>query len=118
MIEMSIWLPTVCDQDQPSQVAGIAAAHLALGRTQSVLVVQPPPANVALDHELVERAVVAALEQAGRERGGVRGGEVTPYLMAAVSRETGGKTLQTNLALLEANARLAAEIATELAAGS
>jgi pseudouridine-5'-phosphate glycosidase len=100
------------------QVARIAAAHFALGRTQSVLVVQPPPANVALDHELVERAVVAALEQAGREADGVRGGEVTPYLLAAVSRATGGKTLQTNLALLEANARLAAEIAKALAAGS
>jgi len=104
--------------ETPQQIAGIAAAHFALGRTQSVLVVQPPPANVALDHDLVERAVQAALEQAGRERDGVRGGEVTPYLLAAVSRETAGKALQTNLALLEANARLAAEIAKVLAAGS
>ena len=108
---------TVSVQTAP-QVAGIAAAHFALGRIQSVLVVQPPPANVALDHDRVERAVQAALEAAGRERDGVRGGEVTPYLLAAVARETAGKTLQTNLALLEANARLAAEIATELAAGS
>ena len=34
-----------------------------------------------------------------------------PYLLAAVSRETGGKSLAANLALLESNARLAAEIA-------
>lgn len=93
----------------PSEAAAIATAHFALGRTQSVLVVQPPPAEVALDGELVERAVTAALERAGSE--GVRGSEVTPYLLDAVSRETGGRTLQTNLGLLEANARQAASIA-------
>jgi pseudouridine-5'-phosphate glycosidase len=101
--------------DSAAQVADIAAAHFAMGRTQTVLVVQPPPANVALEREVVERAVKAALERAGRE--GVRGGDVTPYLLTAVSQETGGKTLQANLALLEANARLAAEIAGALSDG-
>ena len=98
--------------EQPAEVARIAAAHFALGRLQSVLVVQPPPPTVALDGRLVEGAVKKALERA--QRAGVRGGEVTPYLLAEVSRETAGKSLETNLALLEANARLAAEIAVEL----
>lgn len=105
---------TVC-VDGAAAVARIAAAHFALGRMQSVLVVQPPPANVALDGELVERAVETALERASRE--GVRGGDVTPYLLSAVSRETGGKTLAANLGLLEANARLAGEIAVSMADG-
>lgn len=94
------------------EVAGVAAAHFALGRMQSVLVVQPPPANVALDDQLVEDAVHKALARAGQE--GVRGGDVTPYLLAAVSRETGGRTLETNLGLLELNAGLAGEIAMAL----
>lgn len=98
--------------DRAEQVARIAAAHFGLGRMQAVLVVQPPPANVALDAEVVDRAVRTALKRAGRE--GVRGGEVTPYLLAAVSRETGGKTVDANLGLLEANARLAGEIAVEM----
>ena len=89
-----------------------AAAHFALGRKQSVLVVQPPPPTVALDGELVERAVTTALQRASRE--GVRGAAVTPYLLDAVSKETDGQSLITNLALLEANARLAAEIAVAL----
>jgi pseudouridylate synthase len=97
-----------------SEVAAIAAAHFGLGRTQSVLVVQPPPANVALDAGQVERAVEVALQRAGRD--GVRGGAVTPYLLAAVAKETGGRTLDVNLALLEANARLAGQIAAELSA--
>ncbi|HEU4994364.1 MAG TPA: pseudouridine-5'-phosphate glycosidase [Gemmatimonadaceae bacterium] len=91
------------------EVAEIATAHFGLGRAQAVLVVQPPPAEVALDAELVERAVQAALQRAASEN--VRGSDVTPYVLAAVSQETGGRTLQTNLGLLEANARQAASIA-------
>jgi pseudouridylate synthase len=98
--------------NRADEVARIAAAHFGLGRTQSVLVVQPPPANVALDAEVVERAVQAALASAGRD--GVRGGDVTPYLLEAVSRETSGRTLDTNLGLLESNSRLAAEIAVAM----
>jgi pseudouridine-5'-phosphate glycosidase len=80
-----------------------------------VLVVQPPPADVALDAEQVERAVQRALQNA--QKAGVRGAEVTPYLLAEVSRETRGGTLAANLGLLEANARLAAEIAVALGSG-
>jgi len=78
-----------------------------------VLVVQPPPAEAALDHHLVESAVAHALESA--RAAGVRGAAVTPFLLAAVERETGGRSLTANLALLEANAALAAEIALALA---
>jgi pseudouridine-5'-phosphate glycosidase len=102
--------------NEASDAARIAAAHFGLGRTQAVLVVQPPPTEAALDAEVVERAVEAALARAEQE--GVRGGKVTPYLLAEVSRQTDGKSLQTNLALLEANAGLAAEIAVILATRS
>ncbi len=50
--------------------------------------------------------------------GGVRGAAVTPALLAAVERATGGRSLVANLALLEANAALAADIAVALAASS
>jgi pseudouridine-5'-phosphate glycosidase len=98
--------------DGPREAARIAAAHFAFARMQAVLVVQPPPAKVALDAALVESAVQMALSRADRD--GVKGAAVTPYLLEAVSRETGGRTLETNLSLLEANARLAAEIAKHL----
>ena len=60
----------------------------ALGRSQAILVVQPPPAGVALARDPVDAAVVTALED-GR-RSGIRGVAVTPYLLAAVERSTGG----------------------------
>ena len=93
--------------DTPEEVGRMARAHFALGRRQSVLVVQPPPADVALDAELVERAVETAVHRAGEEN--VRGAAVTPFLLDAVARGTGGRTLETNLALLAANARLAGD---------
>jgi pseudouridine-5'-phosphate glycosidase len=63
---------------------------------------------------MVEEAVAMALQAA--RASGVRGGAVTPFLLAAVERVTGGRSLAANVALLEANAGLAAEVAAELAA--
>ena len=89
-------------------------AHRALGRPGGMLVVQPPPAATALPAELVDRAVETALGEARFD--GVRGAAATPYLLAAVERATGGRSLGANLALLEANARLAGELAVAVAA--
>jgi len=94
------------------EIARIHRASRELGRSQAILVVQPPPAELALPADLVDRAVVTALEEA--RRSGISGAAVTPFLLAAVERATGGRSLETNLGLLEANARLAGEIAREL----
>jgi pseudouridine-5'-phosphate glycosidase len=99
--------------DAAKQVADAYRAQRALGRTQALLVVQPPPASHALPRSVVDEAVTEALERARRD--GVRGGAVTPYLLAEVERVTAGRSLGANLALLGANATLAAEVATELA---
>ncbi|GAC1478447.1 MAG: pseudouridine-5'-phosphate glycosidase [Gemmatimonadaceae bacterium] len=95
------------------EIAAALIAQRRLGQSSALLVVQPPPSETALDAGVIERAVVAALARADRE--GVRGRAVTPYLLAEVERETGGASLASNLALLESNARLAAEIAVALA---
>jgi pseudouridine-5'-phosphate glycosidase len=99
--------------DSAKEVAEIHRAARSLGRTQATLVVQPPPADVALDATLVDRAVNQALEEA--RAGGIRGAEVTPFLLAAVERATEGRSLAANLGLLEENAFLAGSIAVELA---
>lgn len=99
--------------DSPNEVAAIHRAARALGRRQAVLVVLPPPAEVALPADLVDGAVVTALDAA--RRSGVNGSALTPFLLAAVERATGGRSLRTNLGLLEENAALAAAIASALA---
>jgi len=95
--------------DTPNEIAELHAAHRALGRTQSILVVQSPPAAHALPRDRVE----AAVEQAQRDarEAGIQGAALTPFLLAAVTRLTQGGSLAANIALLEQNAALAAEIA-------
>jgi pseudouridine-5'-phosphate glycosidase len=99
--------------DDVAQIAAAWRAQRALGRAQSLVVVQRPPAAQALSRGTVEDAVHRSLEAA--QQVGVRGSAVTPWLLAEVERATGGASLVANLALLERNAALAGEIAVELA---
>jgi len=69
----------------------------------------PPPVEVALDRDEIDRALLAA-EAEGR-RQGVTGKAVTPFLLARLVDATGGRSLRANVALLAMNARVAAEIA-------
>jgi pseudouridine-5'-phosphate glycosidase len=94
-------------------IASMWSAHRALNRPGALLVVQPPPAALALSPELVEAATAAALRECAAA--GVRGGAVTPFLLAEVQRRTQGASVQVNLALLEANASLAGAIAVAVA---
>ena len=98
------------------EIADIHLAARSLGRSQATLVVQPPPDRVALDSDMVDRAVAGALDEARASH--IRGAAVTPFLLAAVERATGGRSLDANLGLLEENAFLAGAIATELARDS
>jgi pseudouridine-5'-phosphate glycosidase len=54
--------------------------------------------------------------QAAEEQG-IRGKEVTPFLLSSVAERTGGRSLEANVALLRNNARVAAAIAAAMAAG-
>jgi pseudouridine-5'-phosphate glycosidase len=117
--ETGLSLPTSADSAR--EVAAIVRAHRAVsggaasgtrGGALGILVVQPPPEGFALRARELEPAIEKALAEA--EAGGVRGSQVTPFLLEAVSRLTEGRSLDANLALLEQNASLAAEIAVEL----
>ena len=96
--------------DNVAEVVSAWRTHRALGRQQAMLVVQPPPPDTALPAADVAAAVREARAEAQRD--GIRGAAVTPYLLAAVTRLTHGSSLDANLALLEQNAVLAAEIGT------
>jgi len=98
--------------DTPAGIAAAWRAHRALGRRSAMLVVQPPPAEHAVPVEVVEAATAAALTAA--RDAGIRGGAVTPFLLADIQQRTQGRSVQANLALLENNARLAGQIAMAL----
>lgn len=105
-------LPVSVTATSVKEIVSIERAHRSLGRREAILVVQPPPAEAALGTDEVETALKKALAAAEAE--GIAGPATTPFLLAALERETGGRTLRANLALLEANAELAAEIASAI----
>lgn len=109
--ETGISLHVRCDT--ASGIAAIARSHWSIGNGQSVLVVQPPPSDCAMRGDEMKAVIDAALVEADRK--GIEGPMATPFLLAAVSRLTKGQSLHVNLALLESNAALAAEIASALA---
>jgi pseudouridine-5'-phosphate glycosidase len=61
----------------------------------------------------METYIARALDSAKREE--IAGKAVTPYLLSTIFELTEGRSLKTNIALVESNARLAAKIAVALA---
>lgn len=106
-------LPVDARADRPEEVAALWRAQRELGIPGTLLLCVPPPPEQALDAEEIDAAIGRALRRADEE--GVRGKEVTPFLLRAVSEETGGRSLETNVALLRNNARVAASVAAALA---
>lgn len=97
--------------DTPAEVAALWQAHRWIGRGGMVLAV-PPPAEAALPFAEVEAAIARALAEANLA--GVQGAQVTPFLLAAMLQETGGQSLETNIALLHNNTRVAAQVAVAI----
>ena len=103
-------LPLEHRADTPRLAAGLLVAQRDVLRLpQAVVLAVPPPPEVALPREEVDRAVLLAEEEAARQ--GVSGKALTPFLLARLVEATGGRTLRANVALLARNARVAAEIA-------
>lgn len=98
--------------EDATAAARLIDAHLALGRSGILLAVPPPP-ETALEATQMQRWVQAAQREA-RARN-VSGSELTPFLLGELATRSEGRTLQSNLALLKNNARVAAQVATALA---
>lgn len=92
-----------------SEAAAIAGAAEGLGARSTIVLCNPVPERHALDPGTVAEAVVVAERAAAKD--GVRGAELTPYLLARIAEETDGASTEANLALLESNAGLAGELA-------
>lgn len=98
--------------DSPEEVARIARAQSLLGTEATILITVPVPAEAEVPAELLEEVLDEAINEA--ERVGIKGRELTPFLLSRMSERSGGATLSANIALLENNARVAAQIARAL----
>jgi pseudouridine-5'-phosphate glycosidase len=95
--------------DDPATVAAVAATHWGFARDTGVIVANPVAEEAALPASLIEPLVERALAEA--EQAGVRGADVTPFVLARLHELSDGLSLAANRRLAEDNAALAAEIA-------
>ena len=72
----------------------------------------PIPEQASADGEKIEASIKAALEECDTQ--GIKGKMVTPFVLERINQMSGGKSLESNLALVENNARAGARIAVEL----
>ncbi|HMG36870.1 MAG TPA: pseudouridine-5'-phosphate glycosidase, partial [Blastocatellia bacterium] len=108
-------LPVDYAAESAADVARFATVHWGTGANTAVLVSAPVPEEFEIDSKEVQSAVATALALA--EENGIRGKEVTPYLLAQLERLTSSRSLKANRALLINNARIAASIAKALRMG-
>ena len=76
-----------------------------------ILITNPIPEEYAMDKEIIDNAIAKALKM--MEEQGVKGREITPFLLKTVTELTGGDSLESNIQLILNNARVGANIAKE-----
>jgi pseudouridylate synthase len=110
---VSSGLPVDVSVQNPAEAAAILHAKWDMGLEGGALIAVPPPAEAALPGDEMQAAIDEALRAAAEA--GIGGKALTPFLLARVSEITAGRSLQANIALLEQNARVAAQIAAAFA---
>ena len=98
--------------DTPDEIAALLDTQFALGMG-GVLIGNPIPEAAAMDPAFIASMIERALSDA--RAAGISGKATTPYLLKRIFELTEGKSLVSNVALVENNARVAADIAVALA---
>lgn len=97
----------------PTEAARVLRAKWSLGLSGGVLLANPVP----LEAEIPAAKITPHIEQALRDMDalGLTGKDTTPYLLGRIVEITGGRSLETNIALVRHNAAVAAQVAAEYA---
>lgn len=94
------------------EAARIIRARDELKLPNAVLVTAPVPSEFEISHEIIDKSLDSALAEAAEK--GIRGKEITPFLLKKMAENSRGATLRANVALLENNAAVASKIAAAL----
>jgi pseudouridylate synthase len=95
--------------DTVEQLAAMMRAKWDLGLAGGISVANPVP----VDDEIPADEIGALIDQALAEcaERGIRGKDITPFLLGRIVELSGGRSLETNIALVRSNARLGAALA-------
>ena len=99
--------------DDAVALADFISTKWQLGLSGGVVVANPVPEAHAMPKAEIDAMTEQALREADEQ--GVCGKAVTPFLLARIKQLTGGRSLDTNIALVKNNARLGAALAVQLA---
>jgi pseudouridine-5'-phosphate glycosidase len=105
-------LPVDTRANSAAEVAALFRAQRSLRIDSALVVTVPVPEEFEVPQEQLRTVLDQALESAARK--GIGGRELTPFLLSQMAERSQGSTLRANIALLENNARVAAEIAVAL----
>jgi len=108
-------LPIDVRMDSPADIADLFRTQQRLNIGSALLVTVPVPFEFEVPSEQLRDVLNEALKMA--EQQNIGGRELTPFLLSHMAERSEGSTLRANIALLENNARVAAEIAKEVASG-
>lgn len=95
--------------DTPDEVARMVKIAETLDFSTGMIIANPIPEAAAMPHDVIDRVIEAALDEADRR--GIRGKGLSPFLLERITRATEGSSLRANIALIRNNARVAADIA-------
>ena len=99
--------------EHPAEVAAVMRARNALGVRSAIVVANPLPEDEQVDPAVHDKVLRSGLAAADAE--GIRGKDVTPFLLEHFHRETKGASLAANVRIILRNAALAARIAVAFA---
>jgi pseudouridine-5'-phosphate glycosidase len=99
--------------DTPEEIATIMATKWGLGIGGGIVLANPIPAADEIPAEQIDGIIEHAIED--MDAGGIHGKDATPFLLRRIVELTGGASLTANIALVNNNARLGAEVAAAYA---
>jgi pseudouridine-5'-phosphate glycosidase len=98
--------------DTPADIANAIHTKRALNLQGGMVIANPIPEAFAMPREIIDAAIAQALSDAQTQ--GIGGKDATPFLLACINQITGGNSLESNIALVLNNARLASAVAVAL----
>ncbi|KZM47687.1 pseudouridine-5'-phosphate glycosidase [Labrenzia sp. OB1] len=106
-------LPAPYSLNSATEIAALLKTRALFADHGGILIANPVPETDEIPQDEMAGYIDTAIRKAETEN--IRGKEVTPFVLGALFDLTGGRSLETNIALVRNNARLAARIAAELA---
>lgn len=98
--------------DNVSEIAKAIKAKDDLSMKGSIVITNPIPEEYAMDNEYISKVIDDACIEANEN--GIKGKNITPFLLDKIQKTTGGKSLDANIQLVYNNVKLGAKIAVEL----